>query len=104
MLTLGNNCQVELPGVMTFSGNDRLIVFSDADGSQGFDAGDQVMDAFGQIATPPAFELWSNLVLRRCNPARFDGSKFFPYKDYFTVHSRHDHVDFGKAPTATTCP
>jgi hypothetical protein len=104
MPLLAERCQLELPGVMTFSGNDRLVVFEDRDGSGGFSAGDPVDDAFGQIARAPSFELWADLVLRRCEPRRFDGASFFPYRAYFTQHARHDHSDYGVAPVARSCP
>jgi hypothetical protein len=104
LLTLANRCEVELVSVMSFSGNDRLVVFHDRDGSGGFNTGDTIDDAFGQITKPPAFELWSNLSLRRCKRTPFDGSVFFPYHQYFTVHTGNDQADYGVAPTATVCP
>ena len=105
MPLITEHCQVEAPGVMSFSGNDRLVVFRDADGGGELDAGDQVLDAFGHIAVAPSFELWADMVLRRCRLEPFDGSRFFPYLEYFTRHTRHDHSDYGIAPPPdTTCP
>lgn len=104
MPTIRDRCQVEAPGVMTFSGNDRLVVFRDADGSRSFGPGDTVLDALGWIARPPSTELWADVVLRRCRPTPFDGASFFPYLSYYTRHARHDHADYGLPPTATACP
>lgn len=84
-------CTRELPGVMTFSGNDRLVLRDRAAGT--------VLDAFGWIARAPGTELWSNLNLRRCDLAPFDGASFFPYLDYFSVGvSGNDFSHFGTPP------
>jgi hypothetical protein len=96
-------CTVELPGVMTFSGNDRLVLFEDADGDGKLGAVESIHDAFGWIARAPSTELWSDMTLRRCSPARFDGGGFFPYLDYFTVHARGDHAHLGVPPDANGC-
>lgn len=102
---LRDRCQSVASAVMSFSGNDRLVLFRDNDGDERLTSADTITDAFGWIAQPPATELWADLVLRRCNPTRFDGSRFFPYLDYFvkSPNGRHDHTDYGVAPTATSC-
>jgi hypothetical protein len=67
--------------------------------------GDAVLDAFGQITRGPSFELWSNMNLRRCDVAPFDGSTFFPYLDYFArgpSGNSFDHFDI--PPTGGGCP
>ncbi len=93
-------CTRELPGVMTFSGNDRLVLFGDDDASGGWSSGDVVLDAFGQIDRAPSTELWSNMNLRRCNLTPFDGSRFFPYRDYFELGtSGNNFSHFGLPPT-----
>jgi hypothetical protein len=92
--TLVAACTRELPGVMTFSGNDRLVLRARDDGS--------VLDAFGQIGRAPSYELWSNMNLRRCDLERFDGSAFFPYLEYFTRGpSGNDFSHFGTAPSGS---
>jgi hypothetical protein len=103
---LRERCETVAAGVMTFSGNDRLVLFRDDDNDLRLGSADTITDAFGWIAQAPATELWSDMVLRRCNPTRFDGSGFFPYLDYFVraPGGRHDHTDYGVAPTATSCP
>jgi hypothetical protein len=84
-------CTRELPGIMTFSGNDRLVLRGNDDGV--------VLDAFGQISRAPSFELWSNMNLRRCDLEPFDGAAFFPYLDYFARGpSGNDFSHFGTAP------
>lgn len=94
-------CTRELPGPMTFSGNDRLVLFGDDDASGGWSAGDAVLDAFGQIDRAPSFQLWSNMNLRRCDLTPFDGAAFFPYLDYFTRGlSGNDFSHFGTPPTS----
>ena len=94
-------CTRELPGAMTFSGNDRLVLFGDDDGSAGWSAGDEVLDAFGQIDRAPSFELWSNMNLRRCDLTPWDGAAFFPYLDYFSRGpSGNDFSHFGTPPTS----
>ena len=86
-------CTRELPGPMTFSGNDRLVLFGVDDG--------EVLDAFGQIDRAPSFELWSNMNLRRCDLTPWDGAAFFPYLDYFSRGpSGNDFSHFGTPPTS----
>jgi hypothetical protein len=104
MALLRDRCQSVASGLMTFSGNDRIVVFRDNDRNERLDPTDTITDAFGWIAQAPATELWANMVLRRCNPERFDGSRFFPYLDYFERGvSGGDHTHYGVPPNPTGC-
>jgi hypothetical protein len=99
------SCDRELAGVMTFSGNDRLVLFADEDASSTMSTGDVVLDAFGQISRAPSFELWSNMNLRRCNLTPFDGATFFPYLDYYARGtSGNDFGHFDTPPVGGGCP
>lgn len=105
MKHIKDNCDQELPGVMTFSGDDRLVVFRDADGDETFSTGDEITDAFGILAERPPSEYWKDKVLRRCNLTPFDGvsGTDYAYWDYFEAFSSGDGSDFGVPPTEG-CP
>ncbi len=105
MVLIRDNCDQELPGVMSFSGDDRIVVFYDADADGKFTDGDKVTDALGLIAQRPPSEFWKNKVLRRCNLTPFDGvtGNEYNYWDFFISLSSGSAHDFGSPPT-DTCP
>jgi hypothetical protein len=100
-------CDQEIPGVMLFDGDDRLVVFEDLDEDGTFyGEHDRVLDSFGVIASRPPATFWADKVLRRCNLEPFNGieaTEFFPW-DYFTTHARTALEQYGEPPTATACP
>jgi hypothetical protein len=101
-----NACDEEMPGVMTFDGDDRLVVFHDADASKTFDAGDAVLDTFGVVASRPPYAYWADKVLRRCDAAPFNGlveTEFLPW-ERFTQHPRNEQQHYGTAPELGGCP
>ncbi len=96
------HCRQEMPGVMTFSGDDRLVVYRDADGSNSFDASvDVVSDALGRFGYRPPESTWADLSLRRCNFTPADGVSFYRHEDYFTTHARHAFENYGTPPVET---
>ncbi|HWB76682.1 MAG TPA: hypothetical protein VG755_17070 [Nannocystaceae bacterium] len=90
MQTLRDRCDQEMPGVVLMSGDDRLAVL---------DRDDTVLDAFGRFSWRPGFEIWADMVLRRCDLAPYLGTAFFTTEGHYTRHSRHDHTNLGIAPT-----
>jgi hypothetical protein len=85
-------CGQEMSGVLTMSGDDRLAIVDD-DGT--------VLDAFGRLSWRPPFEMWANMVLRRCDLRPQDGTAFFVLDDWFEppTPSGNDFSQFGTAPT-----
>jgi hypothetical protein len=105
MAHIKDNCAQELPGVMTFNGDDRLVVFHDVDGDGDFGGSDEVTDALGLIAEQPPAQYWKDKVLRRCNLTPFDGVSGTDYEfwDYFVDYPGGSGGNFGLPPTGP-CP
>jgi DNA uptake protein ComE-like DNA-binding protein len=102
-----DHCDEEQGGVMSHDGNDRLLLFRDADGDARFDAAvDTALDAFGALSQVPGW-WWEDKVYRRCDLTPFDGvhATSFYARDYFTEHARHDMEHYGTPPDpSATCP
>ncbi len=97
-----SNCDVAMPTVANFNGNDRLVLFRDINTNGTFEsATDAVVDAFGQTNTQPATEIWKDQTLSRCNFTPYDGIGAFLVTDYFTALANGDTSGFGVAPTET---
>ncbi len=101
------HCEQEIPGVMLFDGDDRLLVFEDLDEDGSFYADhDRVLDGFGVVGSRPPGPYWADKVLRRCNLEPFNGleaTEFLPW-DYFTQHPRSALEHYGFAPAGGGCP
>jgi|GEM_PF-6414178 len=54
-----DNCDEEAGSAVTFNGDDRLVVFRDTNGDGILGPQEQIMDALGRIASPPADMVWS---------------------------------------------
>jgi hypothetical protein len=103
--TIRDNCDVALGGVLTFNGNDRLLVFRDANGDGSLDSDDELHDSFGDADRPPADTPWADVALRRCQLSPYLGTaEGFDATALFTVHTRHDASDFGSPPSTDGCP
>lgn len=89
---LVQECDQVMTGVLTHSGDDRFAII-DGEGN--------VMDAFGRLTWRPAFEIWRNMVLRRCDLRPQDGTAFFETSDWFEppTPSGNDFSQFGLPPT-----
>jgi hypothetical protein len=89
---LVQECDQVMSGVLTHSGDDRFAII-DGEGN--------VMDAFGRLTWRPAFEIWRNMVLRRCDLRPQDGTAFFELEEWFEppTPSGNDFSHFGIAPT-----
>ena len=87
--------------VVNFNGNDRLLVFKDADGNGTPDAPGDILDAFGETATEPAdSSVWANKTLRRCDFAtNYDGTTAFDYTLYYEESATDDFSTFGDVPS-----
>jgi hypothetical protein len=95
-------CQIEMSGVMMFTGDDRLVVFQDLDGDGKFDRNkDRALDIFGMPTRRPDPTRYADINIRR--------TLAFPHLDYDTLtwndrvwfSSRHNRTDishFGTAP------
>lgn len=97
------NCDIVSGTVANFNGNDRLVVFEDTNGNTALDATDTVTDAFGEIANPPASEIWKDATYRRCDFTQYDGVMPFDVAVRFTAHPNNDASDYGTPPTEG-CP
>ncbi len=101
------HCDQELPGVMLFDGDDRLVVFDDLDEDGSFySEHDRVLDSFGVIGSRPPGPYWADKVLRRCDLTPFNGleaTEFLPW-EYFTQHARTALENYGFAPEGGGCP
>lgn len=99
-----DNCD-EQTGTMNFNGDDRLIVFEDANGDGEFDSGDPVVDALGETDVRPPQTTWQDQTLRRCNLEQYDGTSSYSTASYFTSHPNNDASDYGTPPAPdVTCP
>ena len=87
-------------GKVSFTGDDPLFIYEEGTGDPGFDASDLITDAFGDIENPPSSEIWSDMVLRRCDFTPADGRSSFDFNDYYEpAGSKTDYSDFGTPPT-----
>lgn len=97
------NCDV-VSGAVNFSGNDRIVVYEDLDGSGNFGPDDTPADVFGEISNvPTSATTWADTTLRRCSFERLDGTSGFDFTQYFTEAATVDFNHLGKAPTEG-CP
>jgi DNA uptake protein ComE-like DNA-binding protein len=106
-IRIAENCRQVAPGVMTLSGDDRLLVFHDLDGDGAFGAAhDRPLDAFGVIAERPPSEWWKDIDLRRCNLQPFDGFEGGPFErwDYFVEYQHGMTEHYGVPPSPGACP
>ena len=84
-----NDCDQEMGGVMNFNGNDRLVVFEDADGS----------DAFGETAVEPSGDPWKDALYRRCDFTPYDGTTSFDVTTYYDAFGPTETSNWGVAPS-----
>jgi len=98
MASLAGACDDEVGSVANFNGDDRLVLFFDADGDGARSAADPVLDTFGDPATQPAAGTWAEATFRRCDLTPRAGGAF-DVDAVFTRHTRHDHSDLGVAPS-----
>ena len=74
ILPMGTYCDVLEASVMTFNGNDRLLLYHEESGMAGFQpAGDRRLDAFGQESLDPGL-IWSDTTYTRCDLTPYDGT------------------------------
>ncbi len=95
---LADGCDQPLGSVMTFNGDDRMVVLYDP-AATGSVAGGTVLDALGQIDTRPAGTPWAEVGFRRCAPTPNAGIDPFDASAWFSSHPRHDYSDWGIAPS-----
>jgi DNA uptake protein ComE-like DNA-binding protein len=101
MQFIADRCEIELPGVMTFNGDDRIAIFKDVDGDGAYGGADTIADMLGRFGYQPPITTWQDLTLRRCNFTPTDGQAYFDHADYFITQAWGDQQDFGVAPTET---
>jgi hypothetical protein len=100
MQTIADHCEVEMPGLMTFNGDDRIGIFHDGDGDGAFGAGDTITDMLGRFGYQPPVWTWQDLSLRRCSFTPTDGESFYDHEEHFTTHAWGHQEDFGTPPVA----
>jgi hypothetical protein len=88
---LAEGCDLERPGAMVFSGDDRLLVLGQAGA---------IADSLGRVGYRPPESTWSNTVLQRCNLTPADGTSFYDTGDYFRRLTAADYSSWGVAPVA----
>lgn len=103
LVTNPGACSAVVPAV-EHNGDDRLLVFTDTDASGGYNMGDEIMDAFGQLTVRPNGTPWADKTFRRCNWTPFDGAGAFDLMLYYSTHGVDDFSDFGIKPSAMSCP
>lgn len=87
-------CDQPIGGAALFTGNDRLIVFHDVDANGRMDGEDTTLDTFGDPATQPVDNPWSETNLRRCDLSPVSADPTLK----FTRHPRTDLEHLGVAP------
>ncbi|MBA2662971.1 MAG: thrombospondin type 3 repeat-containing protein [Bradymonadaceae bacterium] len=103
---IATNCDQVTSSVMNHNGDDRFFVYRDEDNSGAFNAGDTIIDAFGQISAQPTSSTWADMTLRRCNFTPYLGTAPFVRADYFFRPMPaviNDASNFGIPPVAG-CP
>ncbi len=98
-----NTCQLADSDVINFNGDDRIMIFEDKDGSGSFNNGDDILDAFGELAVRPSPSPWKDKTLRRCDFTPQDGSAPFDASLFYTEFTSNDVSDYGSAPVVG-CP
>lgn len=88
-------------GVVTFNGDDRLMIFRDADANGTFSVGDVVLDQFGDLAVQPATIIWADQTLRRSVCTPYKGGGTFSASNYYVARPVDSFDHLGTAPT---CP
>ncbi len=90
--------------VMSFNGDDRIVVFEDINLDGQFDANDIVLDAFGEILFTPSGRIWEDTTYRRCDLTPYDGYSNFILGDLYDEYFNNDFSDFGLPPQpGVTC-
>jgi hypothetical protein len=88
-------------GVAGFNGDDRLVLFRDADANGRFSMGDSVLDQFGDLEIMPATRIWEDQTLRRVVCTPYKGGGTFNSSDYYMPAAADSFDHLGVAPT---CP
>ncbi len=101
-------CDLEDSVVANFNGDDRLAVFEDVDGDDGFSNSDIVLDAFGDLTDEPVANPWEDAIYDRCDIVARDGrSPHDPDTESFLKRpAASDATDFaglGVAPNLNNC-
>ncbi len=94
--------------VIDFNGNDRLMLFRDADADGNYDPSvDAVIDAFGETAAAPmGSDEWADQTLRRCGPpfTEYLGISTFDVTSLYIDAGVDQFSHLGTAPDGTMCP
>ena len=86
-----------------FNGDDRLLVFQDADGDGQPNSSTDVIDAFGETTSQPSGKPWEDVSLRRCNNARYDGVGMFDISTYRDTGLLDDFSNLGEPTPQGFC-
>jgi len=95
-----DHCDIEASQVVFFNGDDRLVLFRDADRSGSYaGCSDAIIDILGTPGERPIDMPWADVTLRRCKLVPTAGGPRYDYRRYFADYPLHDGRDFGRAPT-----
>ncbi len=83
-------------GGVTHSGNDGYIIYEDVNTSGGYDAGDTILDAFGQIGDGSNFA--QNDTFDRCDFRPYDGSSPFDPTNRHAALGQDTYDGIGQPP------
>lgn len=100
---LAEGCQEELGSTMIFSGDDRVVVLHDPEGTESVHEA-AVLDALGRIAFRPSWSPWNDVGLRRCTAQPNPGIAFFDEADWFETVPWSSADDWGVPPTFSCDP
>lgn len=93
------SCDYSDSSVMSFNGDDRLAVFQDTDLSGDYSGADEILDAFGTLATKPVGKPWEDTIYRRCDFAPYLGvGPFDPTGSFQADPNTADFSQFGISP------
>lgn len=96
-----NRSNATVTNFPTFSGDDRIILFRDANGNVRVDPG-EILDSFGDPDRAVSGDPFQDTVFRRCSTeAHLTGP--FVATDYYTEHAAGDVSNLGVAPTYAGC-
>lgn len=82
-------CDFELGSVARFNGNDRLVVFEDADADGDLDGDEVVLDQLGDPLTEPYRTPWAETTFRRCDLSPMASEPTIKFTQHPRTHLEH---------------
>jgi hypothetical protein len=88
---------------MSFNGDDRVVLYEDVNQNGDYDAGEFVLDAFGETSREPSGQPWEDSTFRRCNFAPYDGVGLFDVATYYEPDAGSGVLDDLGVPPVEPC-